>query len=172
MIFKITFCIHRLIIIQILPTENGLKFRFETRVTGAYYTKHLSKDLIPACEKLYKNNDFIFMQDGATSHTSNLCQNFLKEKLGKERFVDKTEWPPKSPDLNVLDYYFWDRVQNKVYEGRTIPFDNLGQLKRRIKNVWYDTAELDEIQRSVLQFRKRLIAVVANKGGPIKSYYG
>ena len=93
-------------------------------------------------------------------------------QLCKGRFVDKTEWPPKSPDLNVLDYYFWDRVQNKVYQGRTKPFDNLDQLKRRRKHVWNNVAKLEEIQRAILQFRKRLKAVVANNAGPIKSYYG
>ena len=123
----------------------------KTKVTGNYYTKHLRTQLIPACEKLYPENNFIFQQDGATSHTCNVCQAYLKDTLGRGRFVSKTEWPPKSPDLNILDYYFWDRVATKVYEGRKKPF---------------------EIRRAISQFRPRMSAVVKNNAVPIKAYYG
>ena len=82
------------------------------------------------------------------------------------------EWPTKSPDLNVLDYYFWNQVSTKVYEGPKEPFHNLEQLKRRIKRVWKNVAELDEIQRAILQFRPRLNPVVKNNAGHIKPYYG
>ena len=103
----------------------------KTKVTAAYYTQHLRRQLIPECETLYPENDFIFQQDGATSHTSNQCQAFLKETLGRGRYISKikNEWPPKSPDLNVLDYYFWSRVAVKVYEGRKEPFQTLEKLK-------------------------------------------
>ena len=67
----------------------------KTKVTGNYYTKHLRTQLIPACEKLYPENNFTFQQDGATSHTCNVCQAYLKDTLGRGRFVSKTEWPHK-----------------------------------------------------------------------------
>jgi hypothetical protein len=44
------------------------------------YTRHLRRELIPAIEKLYPEDDFIFVQDGASSHTSGMCQDFLREK--------------------------------------------------------------------------------------------
>ena len=43
-------------------------------------------------------------------------RNLIKQKL-KSRFVKNTDWPPKSPDCNPLDYYFWDRVQEKVHDS-------------------------------------------------------
>ena len=115
------------------------------KVTGSYYTKHLRTQLLPACEKLYPGNDFIFQQDGASSHTSNLCQNYLRATLGRGRMVSKTEWPPKSLDLNVLDYYFWNKVKETVYEGRRTPFQNVQQLKRRIKQVWLRAIDMEEV---------------------------
>ena len=78
---------------------NGIK------VNGASYLKHLRDDLIPAVEAMYPNKDFTFVQDSAPSHRANQVQNFLKQKL-KSRFVKNTDWPPKSPDCNPLDYYF------------------------------------------------------------------
>ena len=81
-------------------------------MNGASYLKHLRDDLIPAVEAMYLNKDFTFVQDSALSHRANQVQNFLKQKL-KSRFVKNTDWPPKSPDCKPLDYYFWDRVQEK-----------------------------------------------------------
>jgi len=42
-------------------------------------------------------------------------QTFLEEKL-KNPFVKASEWPPSSPDCNLLDYFFWDKIKAKVYE--------------------------------------------------------
>ena len=85
-------------------------------MNGASYVKHLRDDLIPAVEAIYPNKDFQFVQDSSPSHRANHVQNFLKQKL-KSRFVKNTDWPPKLPDCNPLDYYFWDRVQEKVCDG-------------------------------------------------------
>ena len=84
---------------------------------GVSYLKHSHDDVIPDVEAMYPNKDFTFVQDSAPSHRANQMQNFLKRKL-KSRFVKNTDWPPKLPDCNLLDYYFWDRVQEKVYDGR------------------------------------------------------
>ena len=82
---------------------NGIK------MNGASYLKHLRDDLIPTVEATLPNKDFTFAQDSAPSHCANQVQNFLKQKL-ESRFAKNTDWPPKLPDWNPLDYYFWDRV--------------------------------------------------------------
>ena len=89
----------------------------EIKVNEASYLQLLRDDLIPTVEAMYPNKDFTFVQDSAPSHCANQVRNFLKEKL-KSRFVKNTNWPLKLPDCNPLDYYFWDRVQEKVYDGR------------------------------------------------------
>ena len=78
----------------------------KAKVTGEYYAKHLEKDLLPECSRLYPANDFIFAQDGASSHTSNVSQETLKRLCPKRRFIRGDQGPPKSPDCNILDYYF------------------------------------------------------------------
>ena len=109
---------------------NGIK------VNGASYLKHLRDDFIPAVEATLLNKGFTFAQDSAPSHCANQVQNFLKQKL-KSKFVKNTDWPPKLPDWNPLDYYFWNRVREKVYDGRyCYPLATIDELKRRICNVW------------------------------------
>ena len=88
-----------------------------TKVNAEVYTRHLRRELIPAIERLYANNDFIFVQDRASSHTSRLCQDFLREKLKKKnRFVASDQWPLYSPDLNPLEFYFWNQLKKTFYE--------------------------------------------------------
>ena len=91
--------------------ENGIK------VNKLNYCKHFKKQLFPTIKKLIKRDDWIFVQDSAPSHRSNLVQDFL-EKTSKLLFVKCVEWPPSSPDVNPLDYFFWDLVKTKVYQGR------------------------------------------------------
>ena len=80
-------------------------------------TKHLKKDLLPAIGGLYPNGDGIFVQDGASAHTSDVCQNYLQDVMGNGDLVKKTQWPPKSPDLNPLEYHVWKAIEEKIHEG-------------------------------------------------------
>ena len=61
-------------------------------------------------------------------------QSYLTKRLGKARFLKSYEWPPSSPDLYVLDYYFWNALSKKFYEGRRErPLKNEEQLKMKIR---------------------------------------
>ena len=142
----------------------------KSKVNATYYTNYLRKKLMPACLELYPDNDFYFMQDGASSHTSNLCQDLLQETCPR-RFITKNQWPPRSPDLNVLDYYFWNAVKESVYEGRREPFKDIKQLQERVKRVWSRSINMESVRKSIERFRPRLQCVVDNEGGPIKQYH-
>ena len=141
------------------------------KVNSRYYRSHLKRELLPACDTLSEGEKYYFMQDGATSHTADITQEHLREKFGR-RFIRKDQWPPNSPDCNPLDYFFWDAIKCKVYEGQRTPFQNLTELKKRIRKVWKDGYTVERIRKAILQFRPRLKAVVAENGGPIKSYFG
>ena len=58
------------------------------KVNAVNYKKHLKKQLFPAINRIYPRNDWIFLQDGASSHTSNLMQDFLNESIPR-RFIRK-----------------------------------------------------------------------------------
>ena len=51
------------------------------KVNGQNYLQHLKKELFPAINRVYPRNDWIYVQDGAPSHRSNLVQNFLDETI-------------------------------------------------------------------------------------------
>ena len=143
------------------------------KMNGASYLKHLRDDLIPAVEALYPNKDFISMQDSAPSHCTNQVQNFLEQKL-KSEFVKNTDWPPKSPDCNPLDYYFWDRVPERVYDCRyCYLFATIDELKRIIRDVWDQCAtDLPQICKAMKQFLPHLEAIDAKESDSIKTVFG
>ena len=147
--------------------SNGIKVNKEN------YRLHLKKELFPTIERLVKRDDWIFAQDGAPSHRSALVQDFLSSYL-KRRFIRAEEWPPSSPDLNPLDYFFWDFVKTRVYEGRYgRPFASEDELKERIKSVWKDSAtDLTTIRKAIKQFVPRLKYVEEKHGRCIKMMFG
>ena len=51
---------------------------------------------------IYSNKEFILQQDGSTSHTSRLTQQFLEDN--NIVYIKKDDWPPNSLDLNPMDY--------------------------------------------------------------------
>ena len=139
--------------------ENGIK------VNKLNYCKHFKKQLFPTIKKLIKRDDWIFVQDSAPSHRSNLVQDFLEKTL-KRRFVKCVEEPPSSPDVNPFDYFFWDLVKTKVYQSRAgEPFSSEEELKTKISSVWKDCAtDLKPLRKTTKQFVPRLRAVEEKTG--------
>ena len=77
---------------------------------------------------LFNGKKWVFQQDGASSHTSNRAQNWCRNNF--DSFLDKNHWPPNSPDLNPLDYYYWNEVENQM---TYTPFMTIDELKNEIK---------------------------------------
>ena len=65
--------------------------------------------------KAAKRN-YWWMQDEAHPHCTNAAKKFLLEKF-KGRVISRgtaVSWPTHSPDLNPLNFHFWEEVQ-QVY---------------------------------------------------------
>ena len=105
---------------------------------------------------------YIFQQDGAPAHTSHLVQNWLSDNV--DAFWSKEFWPPNSPDLNSLDYYFWGVVEWQTNKSR---HPNVASLQASITPAF---ANLDKQQykKACSRFRQRIEAVIAAEGGYIE----
>ncbi len=74
------------------------------------------------------------------------------------------QWPPRSPDLSVCDFFLWGFIKSKVYTTR--PRDIL-ELKARIVNAFGEvTSEMR--QKTLLEYRERLEKVIENDGAHIE----
>ena len=99
-------------------------------------------DVINECRIMtkdeYPDNDFVFMQDSAPSHSAKATQNFLRDNTPD--FISSQEWTSHSPDLTLLDYSVWDIVQKFV------------------RDKWHDVND-QTVRKAILQWKKRLAAV-------------
>ena len=79
-----------------------------------------------------------FQQDGATSHTAKHVLSWLHETLGENFISFKTEknWPPHSPDLNLLDFFLWGYLKDKVYTPKPATLQDLkNAIGREIEKI-------------------------------------
>ena len=86
---------------------NGVKINSET-----YKTLILETEIKDAGSRIFKNQEWIFQQNSAQAHASNVTQSWFKGQNIK--FLSKTEWPPSSPDLNLLDYSVWGNLERRA----------------------------------------------------------
>ena len=82
---------------------------------GSFNTDFYVPTVIPVinreCRRLM-GNDFVFQQDGARCHTSK--ESIEEMKTIQIPLIEPHHWPPNSPDLNPLDYFFWNEVSKRV----------------------------------------------------------
>ena len=65
----------------------------------------LNESVFPWVQKATANEGITFQQDGATSHTARLIQNWCKDNF--KSFWHKELWPPCFPDVNPMDFGVW-----------------------------------------------------------------
>lgn len=114
---------------------------------------------------LAKRQKIYYQQDGCSAHSTLLIRNYLDNTFG-EKWIGRfgpQPYPPRSPDLTIMDFYFWGKLKQQVY---TDNFDNdLERLKNKITDV-IRAIPLEEIRRSYKEFRKR-VELCSNLGGAL-----
>ena len=79
----------------------------------------LEKWLMPQLNE--DSNDYVFQQDGSAAHYKDvrgyLNRNLPQKWIGRTGKEDDAlmRWPPRSPDLNPCDFFFWWFVQDAVF---------------------------------------------------------
>ena len=103
------------------------------KVNGVYYREKLLASMIPEMDSLAGYQPYVFMQDGARSHTANETVRFLNQQRYLT-LLQSNMWPPDSPDLNPVDYCVWSALEQNVYRGRRLK--NTIELKEAILQEW------------------------------------
>lgn len=132
------------------------------KINAAYYkTEVLEKVVAPSLRSLYGDEHYVFQQDGAPAHTANVVQAWCRDNLTD--FLDKTLWPPSSPDLNPLDFFVWSYMMAKLNEYKVSTLDH---FKTVILKIW-DEMPMQSVRAACDAFEKRLKLVKEYKGGVI-----
>ena len=126
------------------------------------YSEMLRSFFIPQLRQHAVNDETLFQQDGATSHTARVSMNILNDVF-PNRVISRygaIPWPPRSPDLTPCDFFLWGYLKSKVYEERP---RSVQELKVRIR------LEIQRIPQRMLRdvmdnFRNRLQDCINREG--------
>lgn len=114
-------------------------FFIDGNLNGDKYLELLQNNVVPTLTNLYPDpanpqvpaNNIWFQQDGAPPHYQINVRQYLNQ-IFPNRWIGRRgsiEWPARSPDLSLLDYFLWGYVKSIVYKTKPL---NLDDLKRRI----------------------------------------
>lgn len=136
----------------------------EPNLNGPRYRQLIRRNLpdfladLPLQQRLH----MWFQQDGCPAHTSTTARRLLNDMF-PDRWIDirgPVEYPPRSPDLTVLDYYLWGRIKDLVYRERPTTRNNMiDRITEAIRSL-----SADEILRAVDCFPVRVRACIQQNG--------
>jgi len=143
-------------------------FGSDVRLTSAVYREVVLEGVLRpwAREQFgYENEryteEWTFQQDGATIHTARRTQEWCEDKKNVPDFIRKDQWPPRSPDLNPLDYSIWSILLQRACNR---PHPDLDSLRGALEREWEPLDE-EVLRRIVDDFPRRVDACVEAEGG-------
>jgi len=110
---------------------------FEENLNGNKYLGFLKDDIPILLENisLQQRLNLIWQQDGAPAHNTLAVRAYLNKMYGDNNWFGThspiIQWPPRSPDLSVLDFFFWGHLKNEVYKEKC---NSVEELKQRIRD--------------------------------------
>ena len=129
------------------------------KLNSQRYVADILEGCLPPWGNYYfQNKPWTLQQDFAPSHGSKFTQSWIQRKIPS--FINKENWPARSPDLNPLDYSIWSILENKVC---STPHPTVEALKAKLLKEW-DAIPQETLRAACVSFTARLKAVVKNKG--------
>ncbi|KAK3522940.1 hypothetical protein QTP86_009709 [Hemibagrus guttatus] len=125
-------------------------------MNSAVYQKTLKENVRPSVCDLKLKRTWVLQQDNDPKHTSKSTSEWLKKNKMKT-----LEWPSQSPDLNPIEM-LWHDLKKVVHARKP---SNVAELQQFCKDEWAKIPP-QRCNRLIASYGKRLIAVVAAKGGP------
>ncbi|KAK3560358.1 hypothetical protein QTP86_006443 [Hemibagrus guttatus] len=117
------------------------------------YIKILNNNIRQSAEKLGLGHQWTFQHDNDPKHTAKVVKKWLADKN-----INVLQWPSQSLDLNPIEN-LWRELKIRVMARRP---SNLKELELITKDEWAKMPV--ETCKKLVNYRKRLIAVIANKG--------
>ena len=136
-------------------------------ITNIYYKKttwNINILFLP----LLKLFSTIFQQDGAPPHWGSHVRRFLDATF-PNRWIGRdgpTLWPPRSPDITPLDFFYREYVKDKVF---STPVPDITNLKARITDAFATITEY-MLENTWREIDDRLEVLSATKGAHVEVF--
>lgn len=141
-------------------------FILPMRLNADNYLQFLNEELPTLLEDvpLIIRRDMWLQMDGAPAHFGIEVRNFLNNNY--PRWIGRggrVAWPPRSPDLNPLDFYFWGTMKTLVYAQVSNTRD---ELLERIRQAAQQLREnFHEVRSATSSIVMRAQACIQQGGG-------
>jgi hypothetical protein len=113
---------------------------------------------------LARHQNMLLQLDGAPVHHAIAVQNLLNANFPR-RWIGRNGpvlWPPRSPDLTPLDFFFWGHMKSQVYDLRPSP-ESREELLSRI-NAVIETVTQEMLNNIHHSLQRRVEACLAQNG--------
>ncbi|GFY15480.1 uncharacterized protein TNCV_1572911 [Trichonephila clavipes] len=133
-------------------------------INGDRYRAMISNFFIPELNN-HDVQELWFQQDSATCHTARATIDLLKDTFG-DRLISRfgpVNWPPRSCDLTLLDYFLWGYVKSLVYADKPQTLDH---LEDNICRVIADIRP-QMLEKVIENWTSRLDYIRASRGSPM-----
>ena len=135
----------------------------KVKINARGYQCHLSNHYGPECHTLYPDGNFMFRDDGATSHATKSAQAWPTKNF-PECLRHLHPWRSRSPDRNPCDFSLWSIIEKKVEDAA--PKTEMG-VKTAIQKASREIT-VDTCARMFGAFAKRQEMRVEASGGVFK----
>jgi len=136
---------------------------YEGTLNSERFCSELLSPAIDLCAAAFGDEEWILQHDGASYYTSGYTQDWLQRNPRVPFFFAHEEWPPVSPDLNLIENLFGTVKTRALKRGPK----NKEQLRQFLQEEWSAVTET-ELAALYASFPKRLEAVVKGRGRPTR----
>lgn len=144
--------------------ERTTKNKEKEKFTAGRFLDEILRPALKEIQEIFATNgvnDWVFQQDGDSKHTAAVVQGFLQKNT--PAFINKEEWPPNSPDLNLIEN-LWKCTVDKLKSRHP---QTLESFKRMLQKEWRST-ELEVVRALFDSWSDRMNAVLEANGGHTK----
>ena len=125
-------------------------------VDSPLYIEMVNK-VLPDLRKLLKDQDWTYVQDGATCHTAKKTQEFLTQKV--PHLFPKKDWPANSPDDNAIENVF-GYLENEI---QPIRCSTIQAMERAVRAAWSRLTP-EYCRKCIEAIPNRLKKIIETKG--------
>jgi hypothetical protein len=122
-----------------------------SRITAREYVDRLGYRPHPTIQTLFPNNDAVFKDDSAPSHTAGTVQSWFEEREGELRHLP---WSAQSPDLSITEP-LWTVLETRVRYRSVEHLKGSGMMVQNSTGLF-----------KLVRCKKDCCCIEGNKGGP------
>ncbi|KAF2359491.1 hypothetical protein FHG87_009754 [Trinorchestia longiramus] len=132
------------------------------RVNTEIYLLVMETVVLPWMVQMTRDRPCVWQQDSAPCRVSNRSLAWLEEHCYD--LVTKHQWPPRSPDLNPMDYFSWCLLENQT---NRYPYTTKASIIASIKEHC-TSVDREIVKKACGSFRTRIERVIEAEGSYVE----